>query len=196
MMDLVYPASPAPVYPRPSVDRPGPPAVGCEEMLPLLEPSGLVYGQATRAYCHGGARVLHPVVHLHIMDREGMLYLQKRSPEKDLLPGCWDTAVGGHVTYGEQVLEALFREAGEELGLQAFNPVSLGTHIWETAREREFIFLFAMVGHPGLDPSNAEVSEGRWWSPEELASAWGKGILTPNFEWEYAAVHPRLTALL
>lgn len=196
MMDLIYPSEPAPIYPRPSADHPGRPLVGCDEMLPLVEPSGLVYGQATRAYCHSGARVLHPVVHLHIFDREGNLYLQKRSMEKDLLPGYWDTAVGGHVTYGEQVLEALFREAGEELGLQAFNPNFLGTNIWETERDREFVFTFVMVGHPDLDPDNAEVSEGRWWSPSQLEEAIGKNILTPNFEREYSAIRERLTALL
>ena len=196
MMDLVYPSEPAPIYPRPSADHPGRPLVDCDEMLPLVEPGGLVYGQATRAYCHSGARVLHPVVHLHIFDREGNLYLQKRSMEKDLLPGYWDTAVGGHVTYGEQVLEALFREAEEELGLQAFNPNFLGTNIWETERDREFVFTFVMVGHPDLNPDNAEVSEGRWWSPSQLQDAIGKNILTPNFEWEYSVIHERMKALL
>ena len=61
MFELVYPLEPAPVYPRPTVDAPGLPAVSSEEMLPLIEPSGLVYGQATRAWCHSGAKPLHPV---------------------------------------------------------------------------------------------------------------------------------------
>ncbi len=196
MIDLVYPSSPAPVYPRPSVDHPGHVPAQDQEMLPLIEPTGIVYGQATRAYCHSGAGVLHPVVHLHIIDREGRLYLQKRSPEKDLLPGYWDTAVGGHITYGERAQEALFREAGEELGLQAFNPLFVGTNIWETGRDREFVFVFAMVGHPDLAPDNAEVTEGRWWTPEQLESAMGKRILTPNFEHEYSTYKDRLMALL
>jgi len=196
MMDLVYPASPAPIYPRPSVNHPGRPSVGGEEMLPLVDAGGLVYGQATRSYCHSGARVLHPVVHLHIIDREGNLYLQKRAMDKDLLPGYWDTAVGGHVTYGEQVQEALFREAGEELGLQAFNPIFVCSNIWETTRDRELVFTFAAVGHPNLAPDNAEVSEGRWWTREELTAALGKHILTPNFVWEYTSIRERLEALL
>ena len=195
-MDLVYPSGPAPIYPRPSVDHPGRAVVSCEEMLPLIEPNGLVYGQATRAYCHSGARVLHPVVHLHILDRDGNLFLQKRSMDKDLLPGYWDTAVGGHISYGEHVLEALFREAGEELGLQEFNPSFVDAYEWETERDREFIFVYAMVGHPSLAPDNAEVSEGRWWMPAQLEQAVGKHILTPNFESEYAAVKDRLKALL
>ena len=196
MIELVYPLEPAPLYPRPSVDHPGLSAVSAEEMLPLVETNGIVYGQATRAYCHSGAHVLHPVVHLHIVDRLGRIYLQKRSMEKDLLPGYWDTAVGGHVTYGELAQEALYREAAEELGLTAFNPTFLEAYVWETERDREFVFIFATVGHPDLDPDNPEVTEGRWWTQEELTAAAGKDILTPNFEAEFARIQAQLLALL
>lgn len=196
MLDLVYPSEPAPIYPRPSIGRPGRPHIPKGEMLPLMEPSGLVYGQATRAWCHSGSKVLHPVVHLHIIDRFGNIYLQKRAMNKDLLPGYWDTAVGGHVTYGEQAVEALYREAAEELGLHAFNPIALTTYTYETERDNEFVFIYAMVGHPEIAPDEAEVSEGKWWSPEELDVAFGKNILTPNFESEFPQIRARLMALL
>jgi isopentenyldiphosphate isomerase len=116
--------------------------------------------------------------------------------EKDLLPGYWDTAVGGHVTYGELAEEALYREAAEELGLTEFNPVFLQTDVWETERDREFVFVFASVGHPDLHPENDEVTEGRWWTQEELTAAIGKHLLTPNFEAEYARIQGLLLALL
>lgn len=193
MFDLLYPSEPALLYPRPSIDRPGPQPMPSDEMLPLIQPSGLVYGQASRAWCHSGVGVLHPVVHLHLIDRFGRICLQKRALDKDLLPGYWDTAVGGHITYGEQVQEALYREADEELGLKAFNPIFLGTYTYKTARDQEFVISFAVVGHPQLQPNAAEVSQVRWFTPEELAS---EGHLTPNFEWEYARIRERLQALL
>lgn len=197
MLDLVYPSTPAPLYPRPSADRPGwHPQPEAGEMLPLVDAGGMVYGQACRKWCHSGSRALHPVVHLHIVDRFGRLYLQKRALTKDLLPGYWDTAVGGHVSYGEQVLEALYREAAEEVGLQAFNPQPLESYIYETERDRELVYIFATVGHPNLNPDNAEVSEGRWWTLEEIDQAIGKRILTPNFETEFARIRERLLALL
>ena len=40
------------------------------------------------------------------------------------------------------------------------------------------------------------MTEGRWWTQEELAAAVGKDILTPNFEAEYARIQPRLLSLL
>ena len=196
MLDLVYPSSPAPLYPRPSVDNPGRRPAPSGEMLPLVEPGGLVYGQATREYCHSGSHVLHPVVHLHIIDHFGRLYLQKRSLTKDLLPGYWDTAVGGHVSYGETITEALFRETAEELGLTAFNPVALGAYIWQTERDNEYVFVHAMVGHPTLHPDATEVSEGRWWTFEELERAKGQNILTPNFESEFERIRDQLLAML
>ena len=196
LFDLVYPLEPAPLYPLPSAERPGRRDIPSGEMLPLVQESGLVYGQATRAWCHSGVQLLHPVVHLHIIDREGRLYLQKRSMEKDLLPGYWDTAVGGHVTYGELAMEALYREAAEELGLQAFNPILLEKYVWETRRDSELVLVYAWVGHPDLDPDNAEVEEGRWWSFEALDDAIGTDTLTPNFEAEFTRIRSRLLALL
>ncbi|MBQ6198120.1 MAG: NUDIX domain-containing protein [Bacteroidales bacterium] len=165
-------------------------------MLPLVEEDGIVYGQAPRAWCHSGTTALHPVVHLQIMDREGNVYLQKRSMIKHRWPGRWDMAVGGHVSYGEMILETLFREAAEELGLTAFNPSYLCNYVFETKRDRELVAVFAFIGHPNLNPDNAEVTEGRWWSPSEIDAALGKGIFTPSFEDEFSRVRSRLMAML
>ena len=196
MFDLIYPPTPAPRLPRPTYTHPGMPPVGAGELLPVIEPNGLVVGQAARAWCHGGSHLLHPVVHLHLIDREGRIYLQKRADTKDLLPGYWDTAVGGHITYGEQAEESLYREAAEELGIQAFNAIPLESYVYETERERELIFVYAMIGHPELAPDNGEVSEGKWWTVGELESAWDKDILTPNFQSEFLRIKGRLLALL
>ncbi len=72
-----------------------------QELFPLVDTEGNVIGQATRGECHGGSMLLHPVVHLHLFDVAGRLYLQRRPEWKDIQPGKWDTAVGGHVDYGE-----------------------------------------------------------------------------------------------
>ncbi|MBO7626585.1 MAG: NUDIX domain-containing protein, partial [Paludibacteraceae bacterium] len=94
-----------------------------DELFPIIDEDGNVIGKATRRECHSGSMLLHPVVHLHVFNSKGELYLQKRSLSKDIQPGKWDTAVGGHVDYGEEIETALRREAREELGITEYTPV-------------------------------------------------------------------------
>lgn len=189
MTELVYPPDPAPLLR-------GGYAKNASEMLPVVDQNGFVIGQAARELCHGGSRFLHPVVHLQIIDRNGRLYIQKRSETRTLYPGRWDTAVGGHVLYGELFLEALFREASEELGFSRFNPIGLASYIHESDTEDELVNVYAAVGSFELHPDKEEVSEGRWWTQEEIASSLGKGVFTPNFESEYLRFKDKLLALL
>ncbi|MBO7640783.1 MAG: NUDIX domain-containing protein [Bacteroidales bacterium] len=195
-MKLSYPPYPAPLLPRPTAVNPSPTLVPGVEMFPVVDPTGMVIGQMTRAYAHGGARLLHPVVHLHVLDRQGRLYLQQRSFEKDLLPGYWDTAVGGHVSYGEQIDEALFREAAEELGLRDFNPTLLDTYVFEGIQEKELVSVFACVGAYEPKPDGTEVIGGRFWTFKEIEDNLGKSVLTPNFEGEFARIREALESLL
>ena len=84
-----------------------------DEMLPLVDENGIIIGAATRGECHNGSKILHPVVHLHVFNSNGELYLQKRPEWKDIQPGKWDTSVGGHIDLGENVEMALKREVKE-----------------------------------------------------------------------------------
>ena len=195
MIELIYPYDLAPVIPAPTVDcvveR-----VAANEWFPVVEPSGLVVGRSTRQYCHGGSKPLHPVIHIHIIDRFSRVYLQKRSMNKDIQPGKWDTAVGGHITYGEGVLEAVYREASEELGFTEFNPIWLETYQFESEVEKELVNVFAVVGTYDLHPDLDEVDEGRWWELKDIDESLGKGVFTPNFESEFMMIRKSLLALL
>ena len=193
MIELIYPVgTPAPVL----QSRSDLTDVTASEMLPIVDATGIVIGQASRAWCHGVERPLHPVVHLHILNRDCELYLQKRSLKKDLLPGYWDTAVGGHVGYGESIIEALFREAGEELGFYDFNPVHLTTYVFESDAERELVSSFAAVGSFELHPDLDEVTDGRFWPFPEIEGHMHHSVFTPNFEQEFGMVRHILESLL
>ena len=194
-MELIYPYDIAPMVPLPTAETSqNRPVVS--EWFPVVDANGFVVGRSTREYCHSGAKPLHPVIHIHIIDRFGRIYLQKRSMKKDIQPGKWDTAVGGHLSYGEMILEAVYREASEELGLTSFNPVYLKSYEFESEVERELVNIFAAVGSFELHPDLDEVDEGRWWDVEDIDSSIGKGVFTPNFESEFQMIRSQLLALL
>ena len=155
-----------------------------EEIFPIVNTEGEVVGSATREECHAGTFLLHPVVHLHIFNSAGELYLQKRVMTKKIQPGKWDTAVGGHVDYGEQIEDALLRETREELGVRDFTPEFLMRYEFRSQVEAELVYIYKCEydGDFNLDPS--EVDEGRFWSLDEIKKSIGKGLFTPNFELE------------
>ena len=111
-----------------------------------------------------------------------------------MFPGRWDTAVGA--CHGELLEFALYREAKEELGFKDFNPVLLQTYVWESEVERELVNVFATVGDFSLHPSNDEVTEGRYWSMEEIEKHIGSSLFTPNFEQEFTSLKQIMLALL
>lgn len=155
------------------------------EILPLVDNDGRTTGRTTRAIAHGGSKPLHPVVHLHVLDSHGNIYLQKRPHWKDIQPDRWDTAVGGHIGYGEAEEDALAREAREELGLRGFTPEKIDAYVFESRYEREYVNVFRTVYDKRICPSNNELDGGRFWTRDEISDALGKGILTPNFENEF-----------
>lgn len=159
-----------------------------EELFPLVNEEGVVIGKATRSYCHNGSKVLHPVVHLHILNEEGKIYLQKRSMKKDIQPGKWDTAVGGHIDFGEEVEEALKREAREELGIKDFEYTLVCKYLFESEIEKELINCYKTTYNGIISPDLDEVDEGRFWSFKEILQNIGKNIFTPNFESEFLKI--------
>jgi len=197
MIELIYPAEGLPpVIPPTTSKTAGRSGRLKGEVFPVITPEGLVIGRATREYCHSGSNVLHPVVHLHLIDRQGRIYLQKRSMKKDLQPGKWDTAVGGHVVFGESIIEALHREAAEELNLTQYNPIYLCSYTYYTGRDSEFVNAFAAVGSYKPHPDGVEVTEGRWWPISEIESNAAAGIFTPNFLSEFEMIKAQLLSLL
>ena len=159
-----------------------------ETLLPEVDEQGNITGTMTRAEAHSGTKHLHPVVHLHVFNSKGDLYLQKRPDWKDIQPGKWDTAVGGHIDLGESVEQALHREVKEEIGITDYTPERLKHYVFESDKEKELVFVFRTVYDKPINPDKEELADGRFWSQQEIRDNIGKGIFTPNYENEYLKV--------
>ncbi len=156
-----------------------------EEWLPLVDEDGKIIGKAPRSAVHAGPGKLHPVIHLHVINHKGEIFLQKRAADKLVQPGKWDTAVGGHISFGETIEQSLEREAFEEIGLRDFKAQPVAHYRWETEIESELSFSFYTINDGPFNFNPDEVEDGRFWTLREIESSLGKNIFTQNFEKEF-----------
>ncbi len=156
-----------------------------DEWFDIVDQDGKVTGRAPRTVCHSGPGLLHPVVHLHIIDAKDRVYLQKRPLSKQVQPGKWDTAVGGHLSSGETLEQGLKREAREELNLTEFQSRLVAKYVWETEIESELVFVFICRYDKEIQFNPEELADGKFWKLKKIKDVIGKDILTPNFELEF-----------
>ncbi|MCQ2973533.1 MAG: NUDIX domain-containing protein [Bacteroidales bacterium] len=159
-----------------------------EEMLPITDKEGNIIGKALRSECHKNKNLIHPVIHVHIYNNKGEIYLQKRSLNKKIQPGKWDTSVGGHITYGETENEALIREAWEEAGIKNGKFEKITKYLWEGKIENEIINVYKCKYENPEIISVDEIDDGKFWTKNEIEQNIGKQIFTPNFESEYLKI--------
>lgn len=148
-----------------------------DELLQIVDRDGNPVGTALRNQCHGNPDLIQAVVHLHLFDRSGRLYLQKRAAAKDRYPSRWDTSVGGHVAPGESPDEAIRREAREELGIDLSDTTQtaglrrlerLEAYIYSDEVETEYVVPFRLVTPTQPQPNPEEVEEGGFSEVEEV----------------------------
>lgn len=87
-----------------------------DEIFDVIDENDQVVGTATRSEVHA-RNLMHRAVHVFVLNRNGDLWLQKRSLKKDKNPGVWDSSVSGHLDSGEDYLKAAIRELHEEIGI-------------------------------------------------------------------------------
>jgi isopentenyldiphosphate isomerase/intracellular septation protein A len=156
-----------------------------EEWVPLVDEQGRITGRTPRSQVHNGSKLLHPVVHLHVVNNNRAILLQKRPMSKLIQPGKWDTAVGGHISAGETLEQALKKEAFEEIGLVDFSAKLVKTYKWESEVEAELVYTFVTHDFKNFKVHSDEVEEARFWTKNQIENNLGKGIFTPNFEIEF-----------
>jgi len=133
-----------------------------------------------------------------VVDGDGRIFFQRRSPTRKLFPNSWDI-VGGHLEPGETVADALRREVEEETGWRVsavLGTVGDYTYTGDDGLDRhETDFLVRVDGdlsRPRLEAGKH--TEFRWLGPDELAvldesGAPGDGMIRRIAEDGFAVLH-------
>lgn len=130
-----------------------------KEYFDIYDDAGNRIGTALRSECHGNPALLHRTAHVVVIHPEtGDILLQKRKMTKDIQPGKWDTAVGGHVAAGESVEAAARRELKEELGIDG-TPEIFFTSTIRNDVESENVTVFKLTSDGPFDFSADEIDE-------------------------------------
>ncbi len=130
---------------------------GSEIFEIIDDTTGEVIGTALRSQCHGNPSLLHRSVHVIVFHSDGRILLQKRKWTKDIQPGKWDTAVGGHLDPGETFEVAARREMREELGISSGELEYLFQLKVRNRIESENVCVFKTVCNGPFYPQESEV---------------------------------------
>ena len=130
-----------------------------DELFDVVDENDIPTGTATRAEVHS-KNLLHRAVHIFVLNKNGDLWLQKRSLRKDMNPGVWDSSVSGHLDAGEEYLTAAVRELGEEVGIDDAAPEDLESLLAVKPSEQngwEHVRLFLMKHSGAVNFPAAEI---------------------------------------
>ncbi len=167
-----------------------------DEIFDVVNDRDEVTGQATRKDVHR-QKLFHRAVHALAFDRDGRVFLQKRSMLKDTSPGCWDSSCSGHLDSGEAYDVAVVRELSEEIGLavkkaHGLKPLFKLNPCADTGWEFVWVYRLRSEGPFVLHP--AEIERGEWF----LVGAVTHGIKERPREFTRAFKHiwPRVLAVV
>lgn len=143
--------------------------VPCEMLEIIDDITGDVIGLAPRKKCHGDPSLVHRSVHVVVYASNGDILLQKRKMTKDIQPGKWDTACGGHLDPGETFETAAVRELAEELGLNL--PTESFRYLFDykvrNTIESENVRVFAITSDGPFQPQESEL-DGVQFYPQDV----------------------------
>ena len=148
------------------------------EMLDVVDDNDRVLMRASRRRVHDDYLV-HRSVMFFLLDDDDRVYVNQRSATKDLYPGYWSVALGGHVLAGESYEEAVKRELEEETGLRS-TPFFIKAFQKRTPDERENVKVYGVRTRQEPEPYPDEIEQGHFATMSEVNEMLGRFDFLPE----------------
>lgn len=129
-------------------------------------PTGIV---VERSIAHKEG-LFHRHVSCWIINKKGLVLLQRRAYTKDKNPGLW-AKTGGHVDAGESPEQATIRELKEEIGLDVSKENLMYASIYKSSENTCFGYEFVVVTDKEIkefELQKEEVYEVKYFTIEEI----------------------------
>jgi len=137
-----------------------------EEFLDIVDDQDRVLSRAPRSRVLRDYHI-HRAVMFFVFDEEERVFVNQRSDSKEIYPGYWSIAFGGHVLSGESYDAAARREILEEVGLDT-PPRRIGGFQKRTADERENVKVYAVTAEREPVLFADEIAQGRFVTLAEI----------------------------
>ena len=159
------------------------------EWLPVVDTEGNVVGKATREECHKNPKLIYPVIRMHLINMSQQILLQKRSLKSDIEPGKWDAAVAGHIHFGEDIEQAVYREAMEEINFKPEYLDLLEKRIFKAPTSTALMFIFITQTNEEITPNKKEVEDARFFTYQQVFDLKNKDSISVGLQQELHLIH-------
>jgi isopentenyldiphosphate isomerase len=148
------------------------------ELLDVVNDDDRPQFRASRDRVHREYHI-HRSVMFFVFDAEGRVFVNQRSAAKEIYPGYWSIAFGGHVLAGESYDGAVEREIREETGLTA-RPFFITAFKKRTADERENVRVYGVPADRDLALFPDEIEQGQFATLAEINEMLGRFDFIPE----------------
>lgn len=159
-----------------------------KEMIDEYNYRGEKIGIVDKDVAHGKG-LWHKSVHVWLINDKNEILLQYRCAEKKLYPNTWDCSFAGHISAGEDSIQAVLREGKEEIGIDVdldnLNLILTNRECikYEDIDSREFVDIFILRQNYDLDEivfQKEEVSDAKYVTITEFFNLMDNDKLLPH----------------
>ena len=150
-----------------------------DEIIAIVDRKNAVIGALPRHRMRAQS-LIHRATYVLVFNRQGAVYVQKRTIIKDVFPGYFDTAAGGVILAGEDYKEGASREIEEELGIRGVLLTPLFRFFHEDANNKVWGAAFCCTYDGPIVLQPEEIESGGFAQPADVLKRSDTEPFTPD----------------